>query len=138
WLEAVFPEAVEPPGSHIGEVERCGAEAADAGDFAHHVAQVEKRLAVVAVSQEWQARGDDAVAQVTPGGNAHAMLVAEGAAAALGREKLVHGGIVDDARDDLALALKGDGDGEERNAVQEVRRAVERIDDPAVLGVVAG
>ena len=40
--------------------------------------------------------------------------------------------IVDDARDDLAFALERDRNREVRNAVQEVRGAVERVDDPAV------
>jgi hypothetical protein len=44
---------------------------------------------------------------------------------------------VNHAGDDLALPLQRDRDREDRDAVQEVGRAVERIDDPAMLGVVA-
>src|SRR3546814_2843388 len=40
--------------------------------------------------------------------------------------------------DDLAVALDGDRDREIGDAVQEVGRAVERIDDPARAGLRAG
>src|SRR4029453_2243581 len=46
--------------------------------------------------------------------------------------------LVDHGGDDLALALEADRDGEVRHAVQEVGRAVERIDDPAVAAVALG
>src|SRR4029079_9829344 len=36
---------------------------------------------------------------------------------------------------DLAIALERDGDGEVRYAVQEIGRAVERVDDPAMPAV---
>ena len=71
-------------------------------------------------------------------GDAQAAVVEEGAAAALGGVELVHGRIVDHAGDDLALPLQRDRDREDRDAVQEVGGAVERIDDPAVLVVLAG
>ena len=71
-------------------------------------------------------------------GDAQAAVVHEGAAAALGGVELVHRRIVDDAGDELALALQRDRDGEDRDAVQEIGGAVERIDDPAVLVVLAG
>ena len=67
-----------------------------------------------------------------------AAVVHEGAAAALGRIELVHRRIVDDAGDQLPLAFQRDRDGEDRDAVQEIGGAVERVDDPAMLVVVAG
>ena len=79
-----------------------------------------------------------AVGELAAPGDAQAAVVHEGAAAAFGGVKLVHGRIVDDAGDQLALALQRDRDGEYRDAVQEIGGAVERVDDPAVLVVVAG
>ena len=64
--------------------------------------------------------------------DAHALVVEEGALAALGDEHLVGDRIVDQAGDDGAVALQPDRDGELRNAVQEIGGAVERIDDPGV------
>ena len=61
-----------------------------------------------------------------------APVVEEGALAVLGGEELVVGRIVDQRRDDRALALQRDRDREVRDAVQEVGGAVERIDDPGV------
>ena len=79
-----------------------------------------------------QAAGDHRVGEPLAGGDADAPVVEKGALAALGDEHLVGGRIVDQAGDDRALALERDRDGELRDAVQEIRGAVERIDDPAV------
>ena len=65
-------------------------------------------------------------------GDAQALVVEKGAVTLLGHEHLVGDRIEDDGRDELAFALQRDGDGEMRNAVQEVGGAVERIDDEAV------
>src|SRR6185312_2608915 len=65
-------------------------------------------------------------------GDADALLVEERALAALGKKHLVVGRIVDQPGDDDAVALERDRDRELWNAVQEVRGAIERIDDPRV------
>ena len=64
--------------------------------------------------------------------------VDEGAVALLGPEQLVRNRLVDDAGDDLALALQADRDGEVGHTVQKVCRAVERVDDPSVATVALG
>ena len=71
-------------------------------------------------------------------GDPQAPVVEEGAGAALGDIEFVDDRIVDDAGDDLALALERQRDGEDRDAVEEIGGAVERIDDPAVGLVAAG
>ena len=65
-------------------------------------------------------------------GHAQALVVEIGAVALFGDEHLVGDRIEDHGRDELALALQRDRDGEMRNAVQEVGGAVERIDDEAM------
>jgi hypothetical protein len=61
--------------------------------------------------------------------------VEKGAAAARGREQLVTGRVEDHGlRDQLAMAQR-DRHRVLRKAVDEVGRAVQRIDDPCVLGV---
>ena len=67
------------------------------------------------------------------GRHAKALLVVQEGTLALFRpEDLVGGGIVDHAGHQLPLPLQGNGDAVMRNGVQEVGRAVEGIDDPAV------
>jgi len=41
---------------------------------------------------------------------------------------------VDDAGDDLAIDAKGDGNAEVRDAVEEIDRAIDGIDDPLAVG----
>jgi hypothetical protein len=60
-----------------------------------------------------------------------ARAAAECAAADLGHEHLVLGGVEDEAHNHLLRALEGDGDREVGDAVEEVGRAVERVDDEA-------
>ena len=62
-------------------------------------------------------------------------IVHVGALALFGSEQLVARRIVNDAGDELALALQTDRDSKHRIGMQEVRRAVEWIDDPAMRRV---
>ena len=64
-----------------------------------------------------------------------AAVVEIGALAPLGGEGLLIGRIVDQPGHELAVAFERDRDGEDRDAVQEIRGAVERIDDPAMGAV---
>ncbi len=79
-----------------------------------------------------QAAGDDGVGEMLAAGDADAVVVQKGAFAFFGDEQVFADRIVDQAGDDHAFALERDRNGEMRNAVQEIRGAVERIDDPAV------
>ncbi len=79
-----------------------------------------------------QPAGDHRVGKVAPAGNPQPLIVEEGALAALGGIELFIGGIVDHACDHGAFALQADRNRKLRNPMQEVRRAVERIDDPGV------
>ena len=85
-----------------------------------------------------QSAGDDGVGRAAPRGNADALVIEEGAFAALGDEQVVIGRIVGQAGDDRAVPLKRDRNGEMRDAVQEIGGAIERIDDPAVAPIGAG
>ena len=85
----------------------------------------------------WQCARDDRVGEPLAACHPKPRVVQERSLAALGGEELVIGGIVDHSCHDGALALEPDRDREVRDAVQEVQRAVERIDDPAVGRVAA-
>ena len=62
--------------------------------------------------------------------DADASIIQMRAAAARGGEQLLADRIVDHAVLQAAALLTGDGDREHREAVQKVRRAIQRIDDP--------
>ena len=53
----------------------------------------------------------------------------------LGREKLVASGIVEKACDQFFATRQRDRNAEDGIAMRKVRGAVERIDEPAILGV---
>src|ERR1700749_3079544 len=64
--------------------------------------------------------------------------VEPGAAAAPGRKQFVAHRIVNDANLDLARGDIGDRDAEMRHAAREVRRAIDRIDDPGAAALAGG
>ena len=92
---------------------------------------------MVAAAEMRHAGAYNGIRELDAAGDAQAAVIDEGAAAPFGGVELVHRRIVDDAGDQLALSLERDRDGEYRDAVQEIGRAVERVDDPAVLAVIA-
>src|SRR6266481_6107967 len=136
-LQVAFPIAVEAAGGDESHVERGRAEPAQARYSRLNFAQLGARQFEVAASDMRQAARDHAFAKVAPAGDPQPLIVEEGALATLGDIEVVIGRIVDQAGDHGALALQADRNREVRDAVQEVRGAVERIDDPGVALVVA-
>ena len=84
----------------------------------------------------WQPACDHGDGEAAPCRHPQPLVVEKGALAALGREQVVVGGIVDQPGHHGAFALERDRDREMRDAVHEVRGAVERVDHPGV-GLVA-
>ena len=108
--KAALPIDVEPAGRHIGEIERGRAEAPQPGDLVldrRHFAAEQREIAAPVMRQR---AAHDRVGEPLARRDADAAVVEERALAALGGEELVVGGIVDQPRDDLALALERDRD----------------------------
>src|ERR1700716_3904906 len=95
---------------------------------------------MIAASDMWQAATDHAFVELAAAGDAQPLVVQEGALAALGNVELVIGGVIDQPGYDSAFALQAGRNRKWRKAVQEIRGAVERIDDPgvALVGAFAG
>ena len=108
--------------------------AAHAGRVLHHVAQNGHVRVEVRELFEWKTGADEARLQVHAFAHAYARVVEVGAASAAGGVEVVARRIIDDGLRHDAAMLERDGDCILREAVQKVRRAVERIDDPAVFG----
>ena len=81
------------------------------------------------------ARADDRRRELGAGRHTNAPVVEIGALAFLGDIGVVGYRVVDQPRDEFAVALQRDRNAEDRNAVQEIRGAVERVHDPAMGGV---
>jgi len=77
---------------------------------------------------------DDARLQLRAFADAQARVVEERAAAAACGEKIVTARIVNYALSDDATMLERDRNSVVRKAMKKIRRTVERIDDPAMLG----
>src|SRR5205814_7272187 len=135
--EVAFPIAVEPASGDPGKVEGCGAEPAQSRDLLLDRRKLVAELREPAAAVMRQPTGDHRVGEVPPCGDAQPPIVEERTLAALAGIKLVGRRIVDHARDDRAFALEPDRDRELRNPVEEIGRAVERIDDPGVGFVAA-
>ena len=133
----MLPEGVEPAGGHPGKVERGGAAAPDAGDFPHDSVKLAEITLVAAAADPRHACPDHGVGQLLALRHPQPAIVEKRAGTPLGHVELVDDRIVHDRRDELALAFECERYGEERDAVQEIRGAVERVDDPAVAAILA-
>jgi len=80
-----------------------------------------------------QSGGEQAIAQSGTLGDAQAAIVEKGAGTPFGGEQFIHDRIVDKRSGQLTLALQCDRNGEDRQAMHEVRGSIERVDDPAML-----
>ena len=134
-IEPDFPEAVVEARRDVGEIERGGAGPAQPrGVLDHRLHHLEVGVEIAAVAER-KAGADEAVSQMIALRHAHPVVVEIGAAAARRGEEIVAHRIVDHRLRDQSLLREGDRHAVLRESVQEVGGAVERIDDPDVLGV---
>src|SRR5688572_9891934 len=132
--EADLPESVEPAGCNIGEVERSRSGPAHARGRTHDALEhAEVGPEPAAVLAEWKARADERAIESETLRHAQPPPVQQRAGAALGREQLPPQRVEHDADFRATAVAAGDRDCKLREAVQEVRRAVERVDDPGVV-----
>ncbi len=131
------PASREAAGGDEGHVERGGAKPSKPRDLVLDFGHFQPRQIMVAAADMRQATADHAFIELAAAGDAQPLVVEKRALAALGDVEFFIRGVVDHAGDDGAFALQADRDRKLRNAVQEIRGAVERIDDPGVALVVA-
>jgi ABC-type amino acid transport substrate-binding protein len=91
--QAHLPEAVETAGGHVGQVERGGARAADAGGLLGELLEHRQVGVDVVELAEGEAGADQRLVEAGAARHADAAVVEEGAAAARGGEQLVGVGI---------------------------------------------
>ena len=132
---AMSGRAVEAAGCHVGQVEGGCTRAAQAGGFLRELLEDRQVGVDVAELAIGETSADQGVGEAQALGDADAAVVEEGAGALGGGEQLVAVRVEDDGLLDHALARQGDGDRVLGKAVDEVGGAVERVDDPLVLGV---
>ena len=142
-LKIGFPIAVEPPGRDPGKVERGRAIAANACHLRRDGAEDAGPLREIALAVERNAGRDQRFGQVPACRDAQPLVLQPGPPALFGPEAFIGQRLIDQARRDLALAVRQrlldrDRNREMGKPVQEVRCAVERIDDPARLVRIAG
>ena len=132
--QAEFPKAVDSARRHIGEIERGGARPAHARRGAHDdLEDLEIVIDVRRVHAIGKAGSDQRSFERALGADAYFPALELRAVAARGGEELLTHGIVDHRVLQAPAVLDRDRYGEGRKAVQEIRRAVERVDDPEVF-----
>src|SRR5579863_9241444 len=132
-LDAPLPEGVEPTRGHIGKIKRGAAHPPHIDDLGHDGGQLgfESRM-LSSLAEMRNAAADQRLRKLAALRDPKATIVAEGALAFFSHVHFVGRGIVDHARDDLALALERDRNREHRYGVQKVGRRIERINMPGV------
>lgn len=134
-FQAKFPETVEAACGDAGKVEGGGAIAADTvGTEREIVVVVNVGTGLAFVNGEAGAK--KACRERRNFGNGDLLSVQSGTFAASGSEKFFVNWVVDDTSDDFVAVRECDRDAEARIAMSEICGAVERIDVPAIFGVV--
>ena len=136
--KAELPETIQTSRGDIGEVERGGARAAHARNPAHHGAKHPQVLIHALQIPVGKSGADQGVPEVRALGHANAPVIEKCAAAAAGVEKLVLGHVVDDTVREGLPVHQGDRYRVLRKTMDEIGGAVQRIDDPGVLGRAPG
>ncbi len=133
-IEPDFPEAVVEARGDVGEIERGGTGSPDARrmhDHRPHHRQIGVEVAAIA---KREAGADQAFAQMLALADADAAVVQIRAAPARRGEQVVAHRIEDHGLRDHAAVRERDRHAVLREPVEEVRRSVQRVDDPHVLG----
>src|SRR5690606_28709866 len=132
WLQVVLPVSIEAACRCPRQVQRRRACAADASHLAHDRLRLPQELSVPRSAPVRDARRDDGISECSACSNPNTPVIQKRTLPLLRCIHLIRDGIVDQPGNKLTLTLEADRNGEQRNAMEEIRGAVERIDDPAV------
>src|SRR5690606_6723569 len=126
-------------GRDVGQVQAGGAGAADAGGLADQAAEHAQVVVEVVdlVVAEGEAGAEQGAFQALARADAQAATVEGGATATAGGELFLAHRIQDHGVFQAALVFAGDADGEVGHATDEVGGAIQRIDEPQVVGAFA-
>ena len=133
-LQAGLEVAVQASCRDIGQIERRRTGAAQVVGLAQHRARDRELRVQVFVLARRESGAQDRAGKALAIAHAHAPVVEKGAVALARGEQLVAQRIVDHAVDEVAMIHETDRHREMRKAAQVVVRAVERIDDPDLVG----
>src|SRR5688572_27509974 len=131
-LEVLFPEAVEPPGRDITEIDRRGAEAPDRACFAKERAEQADEIVALFVHVVRKTGDEQRVDQPARARHLQSHAVQVRAFTALRREQLASRRVVDGGRFRTPVDFQRQRRAEDRQAVRVIRRPVERIEDPSM------
>ena len=134
-MQTGLEEAIAEAGSHIGQIQCGRTRATHAGGLLHHVGEHLHELAVVLTRTEREAGGDQAVGHADALADADAAIVQEGTTATRGGEQVVAAGIVDHRLLHLAAHGERNAHAIDRETVDEVGGAIERVDVPDEIAV---
>ena len=133
-LQVEFEETIYAAAGHVAQIQCGRAFTACTGGFADHVFQDGQMGVQHALVYYRETGGDQAFVHVDAFGNANTAVVQERAHATAGGEHVVTVRVVNHRLLDLAAVCQRDGNAVLRVAVNEVGGAIDRVDDPLVLG----
>src|SRR5690606_7903915 len=135
-----LPEGVEATGSDIGQIQARSASAAHAGSLAYQAAEhIEVGVQVVHLPvTEREASAQQGAFEALARADTQAATIQGSAATAAGGELFLADRINDHGVLQSAAVFAGNADCIVRNAAQEVGGAIQRIDDPQVVGAILG
>lgn len=129
--QASLKEPIKSPASHPGEIDRYRAVPPYTACCAHESFEGLHVPICVVVVAKWKARRKERAPQFDRSGRMRGLAIQGEALPQLRCEEFVMGDIVHDSSDQVSPILQRDGNGVRRHAVDEIGRAVQRVDNPA-------
>ncbi|OIQ70495.1 hypothetical protein GALL_478930 [mine drainage metagenome] len=134
-MQAGLEKTIGKTGGNVSQVQCGSARAAQADGTRHEVCQHAQIGVKVIALAERETRGQQAILETDAFGHPDAAVVHEGTTPLGGRKQVVAAGVVNDRLLDFALVGQGNADAVNRQTVDEVGGAVQRVDDPDKFGV---
>ncbi len=132
-LEPELEKAIQPAGGHRGQVEGRGTRPPDAGNTGQERAELFQVGRKPAEVPEREAGPDEGVFQTESPGDPDAAIVEECPFAPARDVEFIPAGVIDHPGFENPAMFESEGDGIDRESVEEVGRSVQGIHDPAVL-----
>ena len=134
-LQIHFIKSIEAARCYPAKVNSCGAKPAYRNSFANEpFKDLERAIRHIEISigEAGYQAGADYLILIA---HFNLAVVEPRTLSLLGKEKLVHKGIEHCSHDDLTFVFHRNGDTADRNAIGEIDRSVDRVDDPPVIRV---
>jgi hypothetical protein len=128
----MFPETVKTPSSDPSQIKRSGTKSTDTRNPLGELVQFLEHLGMAGLALERNTSGQNAITQGLASGDPQALVIVEGPTASLSPIEVIGDWIIDNASNQAPFPFQRNRDRQMRNGVDEIGRAIDGVDNPAI------